>query len=116
MIEKYKQHRRIGVLKKQGSPISILFCTNDLPNMWLIDSIRFKNNSSQIVEDSFILNKDFPKVLNYWRSKGYTGLIRTRFNISGKIVSLKDKWEYGELLNKDNCQSHEIIATHYGMC
>jgi hypothetical protein len=70
-------HKKIGFLSKKGSPISIKFCTNDIPDMWLIDRISYRNKSGQITEDVFISNKDLPEELEYWKKKGYNTLQKT---------------------------------------
>lgn len=87
MIQHYKNHRKIGVLKNSRSPIIILLCTKDLPDMWLIDLVRYHKRTGEIREDAYILQPDLQKHLEYWRGRRFNGLIRRRFNVSGEVVS-----------------------------
>lgn len=89
MIQEYRNHLRIGVLHKKRSPLNILLYTNDLPDMWLIDRVKYKKRTGEICEDVFILRKDFMTQLQYLRDMGYEGMIRTTFIVSRKRVSLK---------------------------
>lgn len=93
MIEKYNNHITIGILRKKSSPIRIMFCTKDIPDMWLIDRISYREKSGTITDDVMFLNKDFREELLYWYDKGYKGSIRTRFTFPGEIILLKKDWK-----------------------
>jgi hypothetical protein len=57
--------------------------------LWLIDRIKYKIKSGQIVEDVFILNKEIRDERIFWEKKGFTGMIRTKFKIQGKTISFE---------------------------
>lgn len=71
-ITKYKEYKKLFLFKKNKGINSILFCTNDLPDEWLIDIITFQTNSGNITEDIMITKKELEQHLEYYRNNGYS--------------------------------------------
>jgi hypothetical protein len=68
-VSLYRSHKVILELKKAGQ--SVLFCTKDLPDEWLIDMIRYKNKTGEISYDCMINASDFDYWVNFYEDKGF---------------------------------------------
>ena len=47
-------HKSLYSLSKKKSSISVLFCTEDLPDEWLIDVVEYKQ-STQLVTNTYMI-------------------------------------------------------------
>lgn len=75
-ISEFDSYLKICELKKKKSPISILFCTNDLPDKWLIDVVEYKT-STGVVNDTYIITKgDVKKYLKFCSNNGFSDLTK----------------------------------------
>lgn len=70
-ITEYDDFVKICELSKERSPLKILFCTNDLPDKWLIDVVVYRNKTGRIVEEYGIIQKDFKKHINFCGLDGH---------------------------------------------
>lgn len=70
-IAKFDKYKKLNLFTKKRSPISILFCTNDLPDEWLIDVVRYKTKTGLIVENFMILGKQMPNYMEMMKKDEY---------------------------------------------
>lgn len=71
-ITDYEKHKKINKLTKPRSPIVIEFMTNDLPDEWLIDVVRYKRSSGEVVETFFITGVEIETWVNKYKKDGYS--------------------------------------------
>ena len=70
-MKKYKNHSKLIILRKPKSGHRIMICSNDKPDYWLFDIIRFRKKDRKIIEDGYIIKKDLIKHLHYLKNQGY---------------------------------------------
>ena len=63
-IDEFKNFKKIHKLTKPRSPITIEFMTDDLPDEWLIDIVRYKKTG--LVVDNFIITGE---EITHWVDK-----------------------------------------------
>jgi hypothetical protein len=73
-ISKYASYKKILHLKKTKSIFEVLFCTQDLEDEWLIDVIRFKPKTGEIIEDFMITKKDFDHHKDTYLGEGFLSI------------------------------------------
>lgn len=67
LISEFDGHKKICVMKKSHSPITLLFCTNDLPDEWLIDVVEYREKTGIISDDYYITSAQLEKWVDYTR-------------------------------------------------
>ena len=70
-ISKYKDFEVLFTLSKPKSPIGVLFCTEDLPDKWLIEMVEYKKKTGEITYDVMITSKDLKRWESYYQENGY---------------------------------------------
>ena len=69
-ISEFDGYKKICELKKAHSPITILFCTDDLPDEWLIDVVEYRTKSGVVSETYYITSKEMPGYIEFCGKKG----------------------------------------------
>jgi hypothetical protein len=77
LISEFDKYKKICQLRKSHSPITILFCTKDLPDEWLIDVVEYKTRSGVVVDSYYITSKEMPGYIDFCGRAGHT--ILTKF-------------------------------------
>jgi len=75
-ITDFDNYKKICELKKAHSPITILFCTNDLPDEWLIDVIEYRTKSGIITETYYITSKQLDAYIEFCGKSGHDKIIK----------------------------------------
>jgi len=70
-ISDFDNHKKICELKKAHSPATILFCTEDLPDEWLIDVLEYKTKSGVITENYGVNAKSMPGYIDFLGKCGF---------------------------------------------
>ena len=70
-ISEYDSYVKICELGKKRSPITILFCTNDLPDKWLIDVVEYKTKSGVITDTYMITDSDMGSHIKFMVQHGH---------------------------------------------
>ena len=68
-ISKYKDSEIIFLV--ENKTYSVLFCTTDLPDKWLIDMVKYKTKTGEIVDDCMITEDDLDHWKSYYDNKGF---------------------------------------------
>jgi len=66
-IDAFSKYKVLKEYKKARSPITVLFCTKDLPDEWLIDVVEYKTKSGIISDNYMIIAKQldfYDKLMN----------------------------------------------------
>lgn len=71
LISEFDNHKKICELKKKHSPITILYCTNDLPDKWLIDVVEYRTKSGVVSETYYITSKELETHINFCGKDGH---------------------------------------------
>ena len=66
-----KEFKKLFKLKKPRSSIVIELMTDDLPDEWLIDIVRYRNKSGVVVDTFLITNLEIEMWLNMYKKDGY---------------------------------------------
>lgn len=74
-ISKYDNHKVLKRFNKPKSPKTIMFCTKDFPDEWLVDYLEFKTKSGIVTYDVFITASQLPK---YYEDLLKEGFIETK--------------------------------------
>lgn len=75
-IQEFDTYKKICQLNKPHSPMTMLFCTNDLPDEWLIDVVEYKTKSGIISETYLITRDDLDRHIKFCGKDGYTILTK----------------------------------------
>lgn len=70
-ISHYYSFKKLAELKKLRSPISVMVCTDDIPDEWLIDIVEYRTKSKVVTNVSTILRKDLDDRMNRYKSNGW---------------------------------------------
>lgn len=57
-IQEYDSYKKISRFTKKKSAYTIEFITDDLPDEWLIDVVKYKTKSGIVTDNFVILRKD----------------------------------------------------------
>ena len=71
LISEFDKYKKICELTKARSPVTILFCTEDLPDEWLIDVVEYRTKSGVITETYMITSKDMPGYIAFCGKDGH---------------------------------------------
>ena len=71
-ITEFDDYIKICELSKKGSPIKILFCTDDLPDKWFIDVVEYRNKTGVITDTCTILSKELEEYIHFCGIDGHT--------------------------------------------
>ena len=71
-ISEFDEYKKIVTLTKPHSPISILFCTIDFPDEWLIDVVEYRTKSGVITDTYMIIGKDLLEFIVFCKKDGHT--------------------------------------------
>ncbi|MBN2611765.1 MAG: hypothetical protein JXB00_09450 [Bacteroidales bacterium] len=71
----FKAHQKLMILSRHNSQVKILICTNDAPDFWLLDIVKFWNTNNQVCESFQITKNDLPAQLEHWKNKGYNRIL-----------------------------------------
>jgi|AntAceMinimDraft_10_1070366.scaffolds.fasta_scaffold19158_6 hypothetical protein len=66
-----KEFKKLYKLTKPRSPLFIEFMTDDLPDEWLIDVVRYKRKSGIVVEHYVILRKQLEGWINMYKKENW---------------------------------------------
>ena len=58
-------------LTKPRSPLCIEFMTEDLPDEWFIDIVKYRKKSGVVTEHFMILQKDLEDWINSYKKDGF---------------------------------------------
>lgn len=67
-FKKYKKHKEF---RKPRSPLTILFCTEDLPDEWLIDIVEYKTKTKLVTNNYMITAKQVKTFEDLYKGKGF---------------------------------------------
>jgi hypothetical protein len=70
-ISHYDDYKVLARLTKPKSPITVLFCTHDLPDEWLIDMIEYRTKTGEVTFCPGILGKDLQHHIENYINDGY---------------------------------------------
>jgi hypothetical protein len=70
-ITDFDKYKKICELKKTHSPITILFCTEDLPDEWLIDVVEYRTKSGVVSDTYYVTSKDMPEYIEFCVKDGH---------------------------------------------
>lgn len=65
---KFKEHKE---LTKPRSPLTILFCTCDLPDEWLIDIVEYKTKTGLVTDTYMILDTQVKRFTKLYEENGF---------------------------------------------
>ena len=71
-ISEFNNYKKICQLNKHHSPITILFCTDDLPDEWLIDVVEYRTKSGVVVDNYGVNAKTLQDYINFCGKDGFT--------------------------------------------
>jgi hypothetical protein len=69
-ISEFSAYKELLRMKKERSPHSILFCTED-PEGWFINCVEYRTKSGVVMHDSFIIEKDMPGWISWHKNLGW---------------------------------------------
>ena len=75
-VVKYDSYKKLCELKKPHSPITILFCTEDFPDEWLIDVVEYRTKTGIITEEYMITSKELDGYIQFCGKDGFTKLTK----------------------------------------
>lgn len=67
----YKNYKKLYTITKPRSPHMVEILTNDLPDEWLIDIIRYDKKTNEIIDDFMILQPELSRWLDYYTRNGW---------------------------------------------
>ncbi len=70
-ISEYDTYEKIAQLNKTRSPVTILLCTNDLPDKWFIDVIEYRTKTGLVTNSYTITSKDMLRHIKFRGHFGY---------------------------------------------
>lgn len=70
-LESFKKFKKINEFRKPRSPITILFCTNDLPDEWLIDIVEYKSKTKLVTDHYVIMANQVKKFTQLYKGNGF---------------------------------------------
>ena len=75
-ITDFENHKKFCGLKKAHSPITILFCTEDFPDEWLIDVVEYRTKSGDVTETYYITSKEMPGYIEFCGKDGHNKITK----------------------------------------
>jgi len=66
-----KNFKKLYKLTKPRSPLCIEFMTEDLPDEWFIDIVKYRKKSGVVTEHFMILQKDLEDWINSYKKDGF---------------------------------------------
>jgi len=76
-ISEYANYKMLFEMKKPRSPITIRYCTNDLPDEHLIDYIEYRSKSGEITYNCFVIKPDINNHTKMNERDGFKKIINT---------------------------------------
>jgi hypothetical protein len=76
LISTFDKHKKLYELKKNRSPLTILLCTEDLPDKWLIDVVEYKTKSGVVTDNYYITAKDVERYMKLLARNGHDKLTK----------------------------------------
>lgn len=73
-IEDFKKFKKYFKYSKPRSPLFIEFMTDDFPDEWLIDIVRYRKKSGVVTDHFVILQKDLEHWKSIYEKDGFTKL------------------------------------------
>lgn len=70
-IDSFSKYKKLRILRKPRSPLTILFCTIDLPDEWLIDIVEFKTKTKLITDNYMINEKQVETFIELYERHGF---------------------------------------------
>ena len=70
-IDEFSSFKKLYKLSKPRSPLFVEFMTEDLPDEWLIDIVRYKRKSGIVAENFMILQKEIDTWMKGYKEKGW---------------------------------------------
>ncbi len=70
-ITSYSKHKILVAMTKPRSAFSIYFTIEDPSDDWLINVVRFKTKSGEIVEECMIIKPDFETRIESYEKDGF---------------------------------------------
>lgn len=75
-IDNFKKHKVLYKLSKSRSPNSVMICTDDIPDEWLIDVVEYRTKSGVVTGLSTIIAKDLQRKIDWYVDNGWTILTK----------------------------------------
>lgn len=75
-LSDFDNHKKLFELKKIHSPLTILFCTEDLPDEWLIDVVEYRTQSKLVTDTYYITSNDMPHYIKRLGDNGHDKLTK----------------------------------------
>lgn len=73
-IADFNNHKVLLRLQKSRSPLSVLVCTDDLPDEWFVDIVEYKTKSHVVTNVSTVTKKDVQSRIDWYEKNGWTRL------------------------------------------
>lgn len=70
-IDSFKKYKKYKEFRKPRPPLAILFCTEDLPNEWLIDIVEYKPKTKLVTDNYMITTKQVKTFEDLYKGKGF---------------------------------------------
>lgn len=70
-IKQFEKFEKIKAFKKPRSPLTILFCTDDWDDKWLIDIVEYKSKTGLVTDNYIITEKQIPRFTDIYNNHGY---------------------------------------------
>ena len=70
-ISSFNSYKKICELKKPRSPKTILYCTNDFPDEWLIEVVEYRTKSGLVTYNPMIIAPNLKSHMNSFEKDGY---------------------------------------------
>lgn len=71
VLRDYRFHKVLYELRKPHSPLTILICTFDIPDEWLIDIVEYKTKSEKVTDNYMILANQIEKFIELYGRDGF---------------------------------------------
>lgn len=70
-VDSFNKYKKIKEFRKPRSPITILFCTADLPDEWLIDIVEYKTKTKLVTDNYMITAKQIKTFESLYNRNGF---------------------------------------------
>jgi hypothetical protein len=73
-LSHYASFKKLSELSKPRSPLSVLICTDDIPDEWFIDIVEYRTKTKVVTNVSTIIRKDLDDRMSRYLSNGWITL------------------------------------------
>jgi len=71
VLRDYRFHKVLYEMRKHHSPLTILICTFDIPDEWLIDIVEYKTKTELVTDNYMILANQIETFISLYKKNGF---------------------------------------------